>query len=125
MKLLLDTHALIWWLANNPTLSENARTAIADPENLVFVSAVSAWEIAIKKSLGKLDVPGDLAQQITKHNFQALPISIKHGIAVGMLPWHHKDPFDRMLIAQAIDESAIVITRDRKFKLYDVSICEC
>ena len=125
MKLLLDTHTLIWWLANNPTLFEGAKKAIANPNNLVFVSAASAWEIAIKKSLGKLDAPEDLETQIEVHNFQALPITITHGVAVGKLPWHHKDPFDRIIIAQAICESATIITRDKKFNLYNVSVGRC
>ena len=125
MKLLLDTHALIWWLANNSTLFEGAKKAIANPDNLVFVSAASAWEIAIKKSLGKLDAPDDLEAQISKHDFQPLFINITHGIAVGKLPWHHKDPFDRIIITQAICESMTIITRDKKFNSYDVSVRRC
>ena len=125
MKLLLDTHTLIWWLANNPTLSQPAKEAISKPDNLVFVSAASAWEIAIKKSLGKLDAPDDLEFQIEQHNFQSLPITIVHGIAVGKIAAHHNDPFDRIIIAQAIHESLTIITRDKKFNLYDVSILKC
>ena len=125
MKLLLDSHALIWWLANNLTLSEDARKVIASFDNLVFVSAASAWEIAIKKSLGKLDIPDDLEEQINRHNFQPLPVTIAHGMAVEKLPWHHKDPFDRMIITQAICESATIVTRDKKFNLYDISIHKC
>ena len=125
MKLLLDTHTLIWWLANNPTLSKDAKKAIANIDNLVFVSAASAWEIAIKKSLGKLDAPEDLEAQIEIHNFQPLPITLTHGVAVEKLPWHHKDPFDRMIITQAICESATIITRDKKFKLYNVLVKQC
>lgn len=125
MKLLLDTHTLIWWLVNNPTLLEDAKKAIANPNNIVFVSAASVWEIAIKKSLGKLDAPEDIVIQIEKHNFQPLPITTTHGVAVGKLPWHHKDPFERIMIAQAICESAIIITRDNKFNLYNVSVRRC
>ena len=125
MKLLLDTHTLIWWLANNPTLSQAAKKAISNPDNLVFVSAASAWEIAIKKSLGKLDAPDDLELQIDQHNFHSLPITIAHGIAVGKLSLHHNDPFDRMIIAQAIHESLTIITRDKKFSPYNVSILKC
>lgn len=125
MKLLLDTHTLIWWLANNPTLSEDAKKAISNPDNIVFVSAASAWEMAIKKSLGKLNAPEDLEIQIEKHNFQPLPITITHSVAVGDLPWHHKDPFDRIIIAQAICESATIITRDKKFALYNVLVSRC
>ena len=125
MKLLLDTHALIWWLKNDSTLFGGAKKAISNPDNLIFVSAASAWEIAIKKSLGKLDAPDDLETQIEKHNFQSLPITITHGVAVGKLPWHHKDPFDRIIIAQAICGSMTIVTRDKKFSLYEVSVRRC
>lgn len=125
MKLLLDTHTFIWWLKNDPTLFEGAKKAIANPNNLIFVSAASAWEIAIKKSLGKLDAPDDLETQIEKHNFQPLPITIAHGVAVGKLPWHHKDPFYRIIIAQAMCESMTIITRDKKFNFYNVSVRRC
>ncbi len=99
MQLLLDTHTLIWWLANNPTLANEAKDAIANPDNLVFVSAASAWEIAIKKSLGKLQAPDDLAVQIKQKNFISLAINIEHALKVEKLPLHHQDPFDRILIA--------------------------
>ena len=122
MKLLLDTHTLIWWLANDSTLSQVAKKAISNPDNLVFISAASAWEMAIKKSLGKLDVPDDLAIQIKNHNFQPLSITINHGLAIEKLPYHHNDPFDRMIIAQAICESMTIITRDKKFSSYKISI---
>ena len=98
MRLLLDTHALLWWLADEG-LSPQARDAIADPDNLVAVSAVSAWEISIKKALGKLAAPDDLEQQIHAGGFTELPISIAHGIAAVRLARHHEDPFDRVLIA--------------------------
>ena len=125
MQLLLDTHALIWWLANNPTLSDNAKDIIADPNNLVFVSAASAWEIAIKKTLGKLQVPNDLAAQIKQKRFISLPISIDHAVMVETLPLYHQDPFDRILIAQAVYEKLTIITRDLKFKVYEVDIIKC
>ena len=125
MKLLLDTHALIWWLSNNSTLSIEARDAIADPDNLVFVSAASAWEIAIKKSLGKLQAPDDLKVQIEEKKFTPLAINIDHTLTVEKLPLHHQDPFDRILIAQAISENLIVVTRDRKFEAYEVKTIKC
>jgi PIN domain nuclease of toxin-antitoxin system len=121
VKLLLDTHVLIWWLTNNPTLAAKAKNAIADPDNLVFVSAVSAWEIAIKKSLGKLQAPDDLTEQIKAKNFIPLAISIEHAVMVEQLPLHHQDPFDRILIAQGIYEQLIIVTRDRKFSFYQVN----
>ena len=124
MHLLLDTHTLIWWLANNSTLSSTAKDAIANPDNLVFVSAASAWEIAIKKSLGKLQAPDDLDKQIEDKRFTPLAINIDHALAVENLPHHHQDPFDRILIAQAIHEGLTMVSRDRIFKSYDVAIIE-
>ena len=125
MQLLLDTHTLIWWLAKNGTLKDEANRAIANPDNLVFVSAASAWEIAIKKSLGKLKAPNDLAEQIEKQRFTPLVININHALTVEKLPSHHQDPFDRILIAQAICEQLTIITRDLKFDNYDVTIIKC
>jgi PIN domain nuclease of toxin-antitoxin system len=121
VQLLLDTHALIWWLTNNPTLTTQAKNVIADPDNLVFVSAASAWEIAIKKSLGKLQAPDDLAAQIQAKNFIPLAISIEHAVMVEQLPLHHQDPFDRILIAQGMYEQLVIITRDRQFDFYQVN----
>ena len=125
MQLLLDTHALIWWLSNDSTLSVKAKEAIADPDNIVFVSAASAWEIAIKKSLGKLQAPDDLSVQIKKKRFRPLAITIDHALTVEKLPLHHQDPFDRILIAQALYKNLIIVTRDRKFELYEVKTIEC
>ena len=121
MKLLLDTHILIWWL--DPTissLSEAAYAAISDSENLVFVSAATAWEITIKKALGKLDAPANLEEELARHRFQPLPITISHALAVGQLPPHHNDPFDRILVAQAKVEGLTLVTRDEKLKMYDI-----
>lgn len=125
MQLLLDTHALIWWLINDSTLSIEAKKAIANPDNIVFVSAASAWEIAIKKSLGKLQAPDDLKVQIEEKRFTPLAINIDHVLTVEELPLHHQDPFDRILIAQAISENLIVVTRDRKFEAYKVKTIKC
>ncbi len=121
MRLLLDTHALLWWLADEG-LSSRTRDAIADPANLVAVSAASAWEIAIKKALGKLTAPDDLEQQVHAGGFVPLPINIAHGIAAGQLPRHHDDPFDRMLIAQALAEGLTIVTRDKRFEDYGVAL---
>lgn len=121
MRLLLDTHALLWWLAGEG-LENSAQDAIADPENLVAVSAVSAWEICIKKALGKLAAPDDLAEQIDEGGFTELPVTIAHGIAAGALPRHHEDPFDRMLIAQSRIEGLTVVTRDKRFEQYGIPL---
>lgn len=121
MRLLLDTNALLWWLAGQG-LTDQAREAIADPANLVAVSAVSAWEISIKKALGKLTAPDDLEHQIQAGGFTPLPVTIAHGVAAGQLPRHHDDPFDRMLIAQAAAEGLTIVTRDQRFRHYNAAL---
>ncbi|MDR2984056.1 MAG: type II toxin-antitoxin system VapC family toxin [Nocardiopsaceae bacterium] len=121
MRLLLDTHALLWWLADEG-LKDQARDAIADPNNQVMVSAVSAWEISIKKALGKLSAPDDLEGQVNRNGFTELSISIAHGVSAGQLPRHHDDPFDRMLIAQAFGESLTIVTHDKRFSDYNVAL---
>ncbi len=121
MRLLLDTNVLIWWLAESPRLSKETRDAItAEPE--VIVSAVSAFEIAVKSAIGKLRVPDDLEVQIVEQAMTELPVTVRHGLAVGQLPMHHRDPFDRLLIAQAQCEGLTIITADRAFAAYDVPI---
>lgn len=125
MQYLLDTHALIWWLANDSNLTPKAKREIANPSNLVFVSAASTWEIAIKKSIGKLESPDDLVQQIKKKKFKSLPINIEETLIVEKLPPHHQDPFDRILIAQAKFFNLTIITRDRQFNIYDVNLLKC
>ncbi|MGB6165139.1 MAG: type II toxin-antitoxin system VapC family toxin [Pseudonocardiaceae bacterium] len=119
MRLLLDTNVLIWWLAESPRLSAETREAITG-ELEVMVSAVSAFEIAAKAAAGKLRVPGDLAVQITEQTMIELPVTVRHGLAVGQLPMHHRDPFDRLLIAQAGCEGLTIVTSDRVFAAYDV-----
>ena len=121
MRLLLDTNVLIWWLTESPRLSKETRDAItAEPE--VIVSAVSAFEIAVKSAIGKLRVPGDLEVQIVEQAMTELPVTVRHGLAVGQLPMHHRDPFDRLLIAQAQCEGLTIVTADRTFAAYDVPI---
>lgn len=125
MQYLLDTHALIWWLANDANLSLDAKNVITDPRNLIFVSAASTWEIAIKKSLGKLESPDDLLKQIKVNQFKSLPIDLEETLVVETLPTYHQDPFDRILIAQAQFFDLTIITRDRQFEFYDVKILKC
>jgi PIN domain nuclease of toxin-antitoxin system len=122
VTLLLDTHALLWWLADDPALTPVARTAIRAAGTLVFVSAATAWEISIKQALGKLEAPDDLEAALAASRFQPLPITVAHALAAGRLPRHHDDPFDRMLIAQAQHAQLTVVTHDPKFRLYDVAI---
>lgn len=119
-RLLVDTHALLWWLADEPVLSAAARDAIADPANEPLVSIASVWEIAIKRSLGKLSSPEDLPEQIPDEGFAWLPISAQHAWRVRELPMLHRDPFDRMLVAQALVEGLPVITADAHFGEYGV-----
>jgi PIN domain nuclease of toxin-antitoxin system len=120
--LLLDTHALLWWLADDPALRLTARTAIAAGPTRVFVSAASAWEMSIKRAQGKLDCPDDLEAELVRHRFQALPITVAHALVAGGLPRHHGDPFDRMLIAQAQLHQLTVVTHDPRFAPYGVPI---
>ena len=122
MNLLLDTHVLLWWLDASPTLSEKATSAIADGSNLVFVSAAVIWEIRIKQALGKLEIPSNFRQVLDRQPFELLAITAEHAHAVADLPAHHRDPFDRMLIAQAIVEGFAIVTRDSIIQQYKVPI---
>ncbi len=119
---LLDTHVVLWWLSDAPELSAAARTWIADPSNVPLVSAVSLWEIAIKQALGKVSAPDDLPARIDEQGFRWLEISPAHAWNVRSLAMHHRDPFDRLLIAQALSEQVQVITRDPRFRDYGVEV---
>ena len=119
--LLLDTHALLWWLEDSPRMSRAARAAIASPEQRVFVSAVTVWEIALKRNLGKLQAPDNLLLIIREEGFTGLPLTLEHGYLAGNLPLIHRDPFDRMLIAQAQIEGLILVTDDATVQRYDVA----
>ncbi|MGY2084777.1 type II toxin-antitoxin system VapC family toxin [Blastococcus sp. SYSU DS0539] len=124
MTLLLDTHVLLWWLPDDPRLAATMHEAIADPGASVAVSAVSAWEIAIKSALGKLELPDGLADELHRQGFDELPITVEDGLAAGALPRHHDDPFDRMLIAQAGRRRLVVVTADRRFTDYGAQMLE-
>jgi PIN domain nuclease of toxin-antitoxin system len=125
VQLLLDTHALLWWLAGDEALSAAAKTAIADTGNGIFVSAASAWEITTKYRIGKLSraaaIVADLEGVIADQGFIGLPISLRHGQVAGGLPGPHRDPFDRMLIAQATLENLVLVSNERPFDLYGVA----
>jgi len=121
-RLLVDTQALLWWLDDAPALSPVARAAIAEPTNEPLVSTASLWEIAIKRSLGKLTVPEDLPGEIADAGFGWLPIGHEHAWAVRELELHHRDPFDRLLVAQALVERIPVVTRDGRFAAYGVDV---
>ena len=121
MRLLLDTHALLWWLDADPRLDPAAVSAIGDADT-VMVSAASAWEIAIKQALGKLTGPDDLAGELVTNGFTPLPITVAHASTAGALPPHHPDPFDRMLVAQARLEGLTLVTRDPRLADYGVAL---
>jgi PIN domain nuclease of toxin-antitoxin system len=118
LRLLIDTHLLLWWLEDNPALSETARALISDPENVIFVSAVSLWEIWLKESLGKLRLPPDFEERLLAESFESLPLTASQTTPVASLPWHHRDPFDRMLIAQARAEDLLLLAADAVVATY-------
>ena len=120
MILLADAHAVLWWLADDPELSDEARSAIADPLNEVLVSAATVWEIEIKRAIGKLEAPEQLVDALERSNFGSLPITLRDAEAAARLPSHHRDPFDRMLVAQSDRLDAMIVTRDTIFDAYGV-----
>ncbi|MGW4464337.1 type II toxin-antitoxin system VapC family toxin [Micromonospora sp. NBC_01796] len=121
MRLLLDTHVVIWWLTDDPTLAEEIKAQL-DHEPDVYVSPVTVWEVCIKQAIGKLKEPADLPERIRASGFRELPVTSEHAIAAGRLPLFHRDPFDRMLVAQARCEDLTLITRDPEIRKYDVSV---
>jgi PIN domain nuclease of toxin-antitoxin system len=121
MKILLDTHVLLWWLDKPGSLSAAAYRAIADRDNTVFVSAASIWEITIKKSIGKLVISDDFEAAIQKNAFVHLPVTSTHAFGLTALPDFHRDPFDRMLVAQSICEGMTIVTRDPNIIKYPAS----
>ncbi|HXL09247.1 MAG TPA: type II toxin-antitoxin system VapC family toxin [Candidatus Bathyarchaeia archaeon] len=119
MRLLLDTHVLLWWLSDDRKLAKNARDIIANSNNDVLVSSASVWEVAIKAALGRLEVElDDLEDAIVRNGFRPLPIGFRHAVTVGRLPAVHRDPFDRMLVAQASVEELRLVSHDRVFERY-------
>jgi PIN domain nuclease of toxin-antitoxin system len=125
MKLLLDTHALIWWIIDSPRLSQAARSAIAEPRNAVLASVVSGYEIAYKQRLGKLpaEIPADLPSALRDARIRTQQLSLDHAIAAGQLPGPHRDPWDRLIIAQAMAGGLTVVTTDAVFRDYGVPVC--
>jgi len=122
LKLLLDTHAAIWWLADAEQMSAAAAARLSDAANQVLLSAAVVWEVAIKRSLGKLEAPDDFASALLRGGALALPVGIDHAAAVERLPSHHRDPFDRLLVAQADIEAAVIVSRDPVFRAYGVPV---
>ncbi len=124
MDILLDTHILLWWLADDARLSEKARALIADQANQITVSAATAWEVVIKKALGKLSIDGDLEQEIGRQGFAMLPVTFAHATEISSLPAIHRDPFDRMLVAQARIENLRLLTVDQNILRYPANVIE-
>lgn len=126
MKLLLDTHAFLWFISGNERLSEHVRTLIEDTENEKYLSVVSLWEMVIKASIGKLSIPTPISELDREHIWgnaiEKLPIKTNHLEILHSLPFHHKDPFDRLMIAQAIAEDMTILTVDNNFPLYPVKL---
>lgn len=121
MRILLDTHFLLWWLADDALLGDRAREVISTPENLIFFSAASIWELRIKEGIGKLDLPDDFTEVLDGQAFEPLAVNTAHAHALLGLPLHHRDPFDRMLVAQARVEKLTLLTRDPVIGQYDVA----
>ena len=122
MRLLVDTHAALWLLDEDKRLSRRAEKALTEPANEVLLSAAVVWEVAIKRSLGKLDAPDGFAEILLDGGAAPLAISLEHAQAVHSLPWHHRDPFDRMLVAQATLEDAAIVSSDERLGAYDVPV---
>jgi PIN domain nuclease of toxin-antitoxin system len=129
VKVLLDTHTFLWFLAGSPRVRAGTRDLVLDGRNEVFVSAASAWEISIKRQLGKLRVPPGVAtwlpHQLAANRFTPLSITLEHAAAVEELPPHHRDPFDRLLIAQALAEGLAIVSDDAQFTPYAVRVIPC
>ncbi|MGW3290696.1 type II toxin-antitoxin system VapC family toxin [Streptomyces sp. NPDC001002] len=121
MKLLADTHVVVWWLLDSPELSPEIKELL-DTEPVAYISAVTPWELSVKMALGKLDAPADLPERARDCQLRPLSINLDHGVRAGVLPLHHRDPFDRMLVAQAQLEDLTIVTRDTWIPKYDVPV---
>jgi PIN domain nuclease of toxin-antitoxin system len=121
MNLLLDTHVILWWLTDDPTLSNEIKERI-DHEPDVHLSPATIWEVTIKQAIGKLKDPADLPERIRASGLREIAITSEHALVAGRLPLVHRDPFDRMLVAQALCEDLVLVTRDRDIANYDVSV---
>jgi PIN domain nuclease of toxin-antitoxin system len=122
LRLLLDTHAALWWLSGEESFGDAAERQLADKTNDILLSAAVVWEVAIKRSLGKLEAPDDFAATLLGAGVRGLPVTLEHAAAVEGLPWHHRDPFDRLLVAQASLEGAAIVSRDDALRPYAVDL---
>ena len=119
---MIDAHVLVWWLADDPALSPEVRSAIADPANDVLVSAATVWELAIKRAKGKIRLPGDVTASVEAAGFSSVPVTSGDAETAAELPAHHQDPFDRMLVAQSHRLGAVLVSRDAAFDAYGVDV---
>jgi PIN domain nuclease of toxin-antitoxin system len=119
--LLLDTHAVMWWLTDDATLPDDVKARLDDDPD-VWISSATVWEVAIKRSIGKIVEPDNLADEIARSGFRQLPVTVEHTISAGCLPLVHRDPFDRMLVAQARCEGLTLVTRDPQIRRYEVAL---
>ena len=124
VRLLLDTHALLWWLADDPRLGQQTRAAIVEPDQEVLVSVASLWEARIKQSLGKLELPDGFRTAIAEQGFRELAVCGEHTDELIRLPMHHRDPFDRLLVAQARCEAPTLVSCDERVRLYDLAVLD-
>lgn len=126
MTLLLDTHAFLWWVADRPAIGRRAKAAVENPDNEVWLSVASCWEMAIKVSLGKLRLTQPLdrfiPEQLAANGFELLDVRAKHAIRTATLPFHHRDPFDRLLVAQALEERLAVVSDDSILRKYGIDV---
>lgn len=122
MILLLDAHALLWWLADDSELDAPAARSIAEPSNAVLVSAATVWEVEVKRAAGRLEAPGELIEVLVQAGIDTLPVTASDAVRAARLPMHHADPFDRMLVAQAQRLDAFVVSRDRALSAYDIEV---
>lgn len=126
MRALLDTHTFLWWITDNPQLSSRVREIIRDGNNELFLSAASGWEIVIKAQLGRLNLPDNLehfiSEQLTINSIYSLPVQMSHALHIFVLPNHHQDPFDRILVAQAQLENLAILTADQQIARYPVEV---
>ena len=122
MRLLLDSNVLLWGLGGDARLGAEARARIADPASVVWVSAATVWELEIKRARGRLRLPADLAAAVRERGGRELAVTFEHGVEAGHLPPHHRDPFDRMLVAQARAEGLVLVTADEQLSRYEVQI---
>jgi PIN domain nuclease of toxin-antitoxin system len=120
VKILVDTHILLWWLQDDPKLSTRGKRELGDGENELYISCVSLWEMSIKRALGKLHVPDILMQVVANNNIGIIPVDVEHVASFANVPPLHSDPFDRMLVAQAITEGLTIMTHDKQITNYSV-----